>query len=237
MKTTIALSLLLFSACFGYAQTTSADTLQNATIKRFRAAATAGWGYQQGKIDEAVQGELLEYSEQLRNGAQYSGHVQYFFFKNFGIGLEFAGFRATNQTTLVVEDVSFPGLREEFDVRDDIAIDFFGASVNGRFQVFKNKIAIIPGIAFGQITYRNNAIFQVASELRGTAPGVIFDLNIDAALSKNFSFVVAASTQQGLLKFVDFTDAWGTTTRLDLNNGNERSLSRIGVSCGFSITF
>ena len=237
MKSTIALSLILLFSFAGIAQSTSNDIKASNGIKRFRVAAAAGWGYQLGKVTPGLSDEVTDYTEQLRNGVQFSGSVDYFIMKNFGLGLEFAGFRATNEANVMVVDEQLLGIYDQILIRDDIAMDFFGLSANARFFLLNDKLSIIPSVSFGQITYRNSASYYDSSKLRGTAPGFIFDLNLDAALTDKFSFVVGASTQQGVLNFVDYTDKMGTTTRIALSKDNQKSLSRVGVSCGFSIKF
>ena len=201
----------------------------------FRIGLQGGWSYMLGKVSSSVPAEFHSHFDALKTGYSLGGNATYFFNRMIGIGATYSMFRSAHSTDIeVVDPDTYNFITGK--LADDLNIQYFGPSFNMRVMSESQAVQFIPYASIGYVSYKNDAAFVTAYNVKGNTFAYALGAGLDIALHRNIALGVDVSAIFGGLDRLEITDEKGTRT-LQLNDGQLESVSRIDVSGGIRFNF
>jgi hypothetical protein len=181
------------------------------------------------KISSRIPDDLVDYAENLRHGFAINSDLHFYLKNDFGIGIKYARFQASNsKDNYTVDDTSALSTL----VSDNIKLNFFGPSVSFRSLNAKSGNAFIVNFFVGYLHYLNDAVFIESLRIRGNTIGAGFDLGYDVKIDAGLYLGLQLSAHLGNLNNFKVSNSRGTTN-LDLEELDEaEGLQRIELTVG-----
>lgn len=199
---------------------------------RFQVEARGGWSSMIAPLRGNFPEEFLDYAQKLyRNGYHYTGTFRHFFHRNLGIGLEYGITKFKHEKAGLSSPSSIPGGIKTGDMKDNITLQFIGASfcarrgVNNRFYLFLNGL-------LGYNFYKDNVV--VESEwyiITSSNAALKVDLGAGMYLSKSLALTLHCSLTGSSLQNITYKTMYGKRT-LYLNSDEAENISRVEVGLG-----
>lgn len=160
-------------------------TVQNSKKERllpqFMIAINGGYGWRTAKLADNIEGDEKDFLRKMKNGPAWNASANYFFNDNYGLGLTYSGFSASNSSMATQKD---DGQSGAFKMND--MITYIGPSFLMRFSS-NQKWIFNANIGIGYIGYSSKSNF-LDNEMRinGSSVGVLYELGVEYKLSKNW---------------------------------------------------
>ena len=206
------------------------------TVKKYphlRVGAGGGYSYRLEKIPDDA-GDFQGYLEKLKSGFNMEAEAGYFIKKNYGIGLRYNFFRATNYmdniTFIIANGHSFDTVVG--NMGDNIGIHYIGPVFYYRFFNRNEIIAWLIGVSLGYARYVNNGILLSEDvKFSASTAGISAILGVDFLLMKNMAIGLSVSADIGTLTSITKTYK-GTTTTKKLAVQERIDISLINLTAG-----
>lgn len=199
---------------------------------QFHIILSGGGSYLFDPIPENAEGDIKEYYQDLKMGYNLGLDVNYYFNKTIGVGLKYSYFNSTGSSQ---GSSSNGGINSEWDIRQDIMINFAGPTFLARFLSAKNKNAFIIGVSVGYMWYKDDAVLLDPAIITGNTFGLNIDASYHISLSNKFFLGFSVSSTVGYLASIDIDDGVKTET-FDLESfENYKNISRgdLSIKLGF----
>ncbi|MFC2107661.1 hypothetical protein ACFLRY_04945, partial [Bacteroidota bacterium] len=132
-----------------------------------------------------------DHMEGLRSGFSFSGDVDFYMLKYFGIGLKYNYFYKRNTSELIVSNAQ--GIPVSLNVDSKLSLNYIAPKIVARLISPDNLHVIIAGISAGYYRYLHLMKFDDQFEIRGSSLGYAFDFGYEYILFKNFAIGLNAS--------------------------------------------
>ena len=199
---------------------------------QFHIILSGGGSYLFDPIPENAEGDIKEYYQDLKMGYNLGLDVNYYFNKTIGVGLKYNYFNSTGSSQ---GSSSNGGTNSEWDISQDIMINFAGPTFLARFLSAKNKNAFIIGVSVGYMWYKDDAVLLDPAIITGNTFGLNIDASYHISLSNKFFLGFSVSSTVGYLASIDIDDGVKTET-FDLESfENYKNISRgdLSIKLGF----
>ena len=199
---------------------------------QFHIILSGGGSYLFDPIPENAEGDIKEYYQDLKMGYNLGLDVNYYFNKTIGVGLKYNYFNSTGSSQ---GSSSNGGTNSEWDISQDIMINFAGPTFLARFLSAKNKNAFIIGVSVGYMWYKDDAVLLDPAIITGNTFGLNIDASYHISLSNKFFLGFSLSSTVGYLASIDIDDGVKTET-FDLESfENYKNISRgdLSIKLGF----
>jgi hypothetical protein len=186
---------------------------------RFRFGVHGGYGYRLFRSGIRLNVADQKYVKNLKSGIAFGGELAYFFWKKFGIGLNY--------------DRYLSKAGNENDLSEDVMIQFMGGSVIHRSVSNNGRNIIISSLLVGYQPYRNYTLVG-AENLHFTANTMGWGISagIEHRFSRKFAMNVTGTAIMGAVYRLKRTTSINTEI-LHLSKDDNVDLSRASVSLGF----
>ncbi len=206
---------------------------KNFKYPKLRIALHGGFGYRIAPLSDDISDDLEDYMNELKSGVQFSADLTYFWGENYGFGIKYSHFIASNhRDDVYVKDDQ--GNRRYGVLSDDISIIFLGPSFTARVFNKAKTNAFIFNLSYGYVGYFNDQVIVDKYKQSGATFGSFFDIGYDLGLSRHVALGVQLSYSAGLLNKLKIDDG-NTVKTLELEEGEYESLARLGLSVGLRI--
>ena len=205
-----------------------AQSLIGIKYSQFRLAIGGGFSYTLAKVPKGLEPTADDYLRSLKSGFHFRADANYFFNRQFGIGLKYSYFGSKGS----VENIRFlddQGNIIHLDISDEISNNFIGPTFLIRFLGPVNKNAFIVSISMGYMGYKNYAYYGFPFTLNGSTLAMAIDLGYDIGISENLSLGFWATLYFGSLSKLTYDDGFSTET-IELSEEQRESVSRIDLS-------
>ena len=213
------------------------ETKNNKNIKQypnFRINLICGYGKLTGGFLKEDTSVPSSYYKKLQTGYNFGGDINYFFTKNFGLGLKFNCFNVRNK----MEGLEFHIHGDTIigKVEDNITENYFAPSFLVRHITKNEKLCLLAAISYGYTFYTDKKTFISQYEKTSKAYVLSGLVGFDYFFENNISLGVDLTYYYGYLNQYDISDG-KTKTRISLNSKNYDFLSRFDVNFGIKYYF
>jgi hypothetical protein len=195
------------------------NTLAN-DYTHFRLAINGGWSYRIAKIAEDLPAEFTQYVNELKSGYHYGLDATYYWSETMGIGFKYYNYRSKNEMNIAI--------------KDDISINFIGASIGSRIFGAGNRSCMIMNVAIGYMGYLDNSVAYRDLKITGSTVGIGYDFGYDFGIAKNVDIGIQFSAFLGSIQKFKVDYGYYIET-IKLEEGSYESLFRIDLSAGLRI--
>jgi hypothetical protein len=209
--------------------------INNKNYKAFFLAAEAGWSWRTNKIDPYLNSFLKEYLSDLKSGNHYGFSGTYYTSRGFGIGFVYDKHISSNSVNATAYDSS-TGQSVSGVLRDNISINFIGASCDFRGFSRNEKNSVHLKIALGYTGYKDEGGFIDEMKINGSTFGINYDISYDIFLSDQWYISPAISYKVAALSSFDLTSK-NQTQHIELEKGSYEGLTRFDLSAGLRYRF
>ncbi|TLU92454.1 outer membrane beta-barrel protein [Dyadobacter sediminis] len=192
-----------------------------ADLSRIRFGVNGGYGYRLFRSVIGLNVADQKYVKDLKSGIAFGGELTYFFWKKFGIGLNY--------------DRYLSKAENENDLGEDVMIQFFGGSVTHRSVSENGRNIILSSLLVGYQPYRNytfvgneNVNFTANTMGWGISAGV------EHRFSRKFAMNLTGTAIMGAVYRLKRATSINTET-LHLSKDDSVDLSRVSISLGFKL--
>ncbi len=213
-----------------FAEETSAQEVKK--LPRVRLLFGAGYGSRTAKTAEGLSPFEKSYVEDLKSGPIWDASFNYYFNNNYGIGLIYSAFTASNSVSATNTDTNISG---DLDTRD--LITYIGPSFVMRGASRNDKWFFDIGIGLGYLGYKENISFA-GNTSKGTGSTVGFQSSIggEYRISENWGIGVDLSALSGILNKINYNEnGYKYTVEFDTNEGEGLGHIRILASIRYHI--
>ena len=202
----------------GYSSTPSSD------YQKIAFSITGGYSRRLAKVAENLPSANEDYVEQLKNGYHFGADLAYYFTENYGAGVKFVTFKASNSGNLLVENFG------RADVKDEITMPFIGPMFSMRYQNEKNSFFL--NYALGYYGYIDKwTIGNTNGKNKGGTAGLMFDIDYSYWFAKNTALDIRLAFISGTLS--SFTREIGSSKeKIELEKDQYEGLGRMDISVG-----
>lgn len=209
-----------------------ADTLGNNAS--FNLYVFGGFSHSVGKVDESLDQSFHNYYDKLRSGKHFGIECLYYNKKEWGFGLSFDYFMASNS--------SFITELNEFDQEvtgiysDNIKIKSFGFTLAKKYKlndVF--ELELYTSLMY--IDYLNNLVVFDPLIVEGSTFGQNIGIMLDVKLADEVFLVLKSSYKSGVLNRLEFTNNIGKTWIESYSGSKRQAVGRFDFSLGLHIRF
>nr|NQU90034.1 hypothetical protein [Bacteroidota bacterium] len=197
---------------------------------RFRMALNGGWSYRTAKLSDAIPSDFEQYMRKLKSGYHINGDLSYFISEQLGFGIKYnySNFKSElNDIIVILPDSTI----QTGKMSDNIHIQFIGPFVSFRTLDMNNINSIYFNMAFGYLSFKDDAVLISRYKLTGKSAGLYFDMGYDFSVSKDLVLGIQLSYLISSLSKYDLDDGTNIQT-IKLEEGNYESLSRLDLSIG-----
>lgn len=186
---------------------------------KFRFSVHGGYGYRLFRSGNRLNVADQKYVKNLKSGIAFGGELAYFFWKKFGIGLNY--------------DRYLSKAGDENELSEDVMIQFMGGSIIHRSVSNNGRNSIVSSLLVGYQPYRNytavqneNLIFTANTMGWGISAGV------EHRFSRKFAMSLTGTAIMGAVYRMKRATSVNTEI-LHLSKDDSVDLSRASVSLGF----
>ena len=201
---------------------------------RFHIILSGGGSYLLDPIADNVSDELRDYHQNLKMGYNLGLDVNYYFNKTIGVGLKYNYFNSSSSSS---GTSSTGGNSSEWNINENIMINFAGPTFLARFLSKKNKNAFILGLSAGYMWYKDDAVLLGPVIISGNTFGLNIDASYHISLSKKFFLGFSASTTTGFLNSITIDDGTVSETYVLENFEDYKNISRVDLSIKLGFKF
>ena len=114
---------------------------------------------------------------------------------------------------------------------DNISVTFVGPSFYTRLLNSDKKNALLLGLSFGYLGYKNNCVLIEPFTISGSTAGFVCDIGYDIGVSQKMAIGINLSMVSGYLSRINLSDEYSSKT-VNLDKDSYINLSRIDLSVG-----
>jgi hypothetical protein len=178
--------------------------------------------------------EFRDYYQNLKTGYNLGLDVNYYFNKTIGVGLKYNYFASSSSTEGTSNE---GGILSEWNISENIMINFAGPTFLARFLSAKNNNAFILGASVGYIWYKDDAVLLDPVIISGSSLGLNFDASYHISISKKLFLGISGSTTLGFLPTLTIDDGINAQT-FDFDSfSNYKNISRVDLSIKLGFKF
>ncbi len=178
------------------------------TLPRVRFSIGGGYGWRTAETISELNQTMKNYLEELKSGPVWDASFNYYFNDNYGIGLIYSAYTASNSEYLQELNTGNTGY---LDTRDFIT--YVGPAFMMRFPFAKNKCIFDMGIGFGYIGYKSTVEFlQDKYIYTGSSVGFQMAVGLEYRISNNWGIGFDLSTLGGSLDRITINENGEKTT-------------------------
>jgi hypothetical protein len=202
----------------------------NKPYKAFYMGAEGGWSWRINKLDPNLNSFQKEYMKGLRSGHHYGFSAVYYVSRGIGIGLMYDNHISKNSVQAsAINNITGQILSGE--LRDDISINFIGASVDFRGISRSGNNSSHFKISLGYCGYKDEGGFIDYGKITGSTFGISYDISYDFKLVDQWYFSPSVAYRAGTLTSYDITIN-NNTQHVTLDKEEYQGMSRIDLSAG-----
>lgn len=201
---------------------------------RFHIILSGGGSYLLDPIADNVSDELRVYYEDLKMGYNLGLDVNYYFNKTIGIGIKYSYFNSSSSSKGTSDR---DGIISEWDISENIMINFVGPTFLARFLSKNNKNAFILGLSVGYMIYKDDAILLDPVIISGNTLGMNIDASYHISLSNSFFLGISVSTTVGFLNSITIDDGTDPQTYNFESFEEYENISRADLSLKLGFKF
>ena len=199
----------------------------NTEYPRLHFILSGGGSYLLDPLPDIDNKELRDYYQSLKIGYNLGFDVNYYFNKTIGLGLKYNYFNSSGSSK---GTTSGNGFTSEWDISENIMINFAGPTFLARFLSKKSENAFIIGVSVGYMWYKDDAVFFEPVVISGSTFGLNIDASYHISLSEKFFLGFSASTTLGFLNSISVDDGIETKTYDFDNFSDYENISRADIS-------
>lgn len=204
--------------------------------KKWMISISGGYSYRIAKIHPDVPSDMVGYMNKLKSGYHLSGDITYFISKEYGIGLKYSTFRASNEMSnvyLIYEDGSQSRVGT---ISDDMNISFYAPSLSYRLPNKRNTAELVSTLSTGIIHYKNESVAIDPYLYTGITLGFQLSLGYNIKTSENMAIGFKASYLGGTILEYEIDDGSKIET-IELEPENYETMRRLDISIGLRFIF
>ena len=185
---------------------------------------TGGYSRRLAKVADNLSSDYEDYIKQLKNGYHMGADLAYYFSENYGAGIKFITYKASNSGNFYVENYG------RADIKDEITMPFIGPMFSMRYQNEKNSFLL--NYAVGYYGYIDNwTIEKTYGTNKGGTAGLMFDIDYSYWFAKNTALDIRLAFISGTLS--SFTRKTGSSKeKVKLEKDQYEGLGRMDISVG-----
>jgi hypothetical protein len=209
---------------------------ENSTMEypRFLMFIRGGGSYLLDPISDDAEGDIREYYENLKIGYDLGFDVNYYFNKTIGLGLKYSYFSSSGSTE---GTSSGNGGSSEWNISENIMINFVGPTFLARFLSAKNNNGFVLGASVGYMWYKDDAVLLDPVIITGSTLGLNIDASYNISISRIFFIGISASTTLGFLPSLTIDDGISEEIYEFESFGDYKNISRADISILFGFKF
>ena len=183
-----------------------------------------GYSRRLAKVADNMSSDYKDYVKQLKNGYHFGADFAYYFSENYGAGVKFQTFKASNSGILYVDNYGLS------DVKDEISMPFIGPMFSMRYQNENNSFYV--NYALGYLGYTDKwTIGQDKGTNKGGTVGLMFDFDYAFWFSPNTALDIRLSFISGTLSSIT-RETGSTKETIELEKDEYEGLGRMDISIG-----
>lgn len=200
-------------------------------LPKLRLNVEGGYSYRTAKIPSDMPSDLKIYIEDLMKGYNFAIDLTYFFNTEYGIGIKYSNFSASN----FMDNVSYYNeLTDESGVgsmEDNISLSFIGVGITNRKLLGNGNTLLIGNLSAGQLSYNNDSrVIDLPLDIEGSTFGLHALVGLDFFVSEKLGL-------GGSLSYII-----GSLSKIKVNGTNisfseNESLNRFDFNVGLKYYF
>lgn len=186
-----------------------------------------GWGYRSGEAIKTDLPGMDNYLEKLRSGFCIKIGWHYYWNKFYGMGMEYALFKASaSEEKMIIPDKGVG------NIEDNTFIHYIGPTFNAMSPTRRGRNAWILSGGIGYLGYKDRAIVNTPMEIKGSTVGVNIALGYDIRLADKIAMGIKFTSMVGVLGKAKFISTFHSET---INLDKKENLSYISLTLGFRL--
>ncbi|MGF1636557.1 MAG: hypothetical protein ACFCUU_05745 [Cyclobacteriaceae bacterium] len=193
----------------------------------FRWAFQGGFSFRTASIIDGLTPNTRNHFKKILSGMHYGTDLHWFVSETIGIGARANIFTASASSS----GVSLPARNYNGKIDQKVNMYYVGPSMTTRLLSSDMKNALITGLSFGYLGYRDNFTINREYLHSGGTFGMLLDIGYDIGVSENFAIGFSITLISGVLNSV--TETQGSSSyKITFPNDQREGLGRIDLSVG-----
>ncbi|MCL2650374.1 MAG: porin family protein [Candidatus Azobacteroides sp.] len=164
-------------------------------LSRITLAANLGYGWRTARLNPDLEGFEKAYQKGLMSGWVYDASFNYYFNDNFGLGLLYSAYNASQNMYGQNLDTGVEG-----ELKTNDLINFIGPVFLMRLPLANEKWTFDLGLGIGYLGYTSKLNFpDMRGKMYGSTVGIYYDLGVEYKLEKNWALGLHVVSMGGTL--------------------------------------